>query len=174
MDAQLLRAMQHRCARVAIGGSSMRGAGSTGVVAAARTYLNDMPLRPFGTPSRSTFLARLDHETNDLTRGLPKRARYWGLARKGLNIFLRDSLYNAYLREAYGLAAAEDFFEVPLDSISGNHLVRASRGALPRWHTVRGLDTRTSADYQRVAATLAAERGIARVHLDAVWWGERA
>jgi hypothetical protein len=151
----------------------MRGAGSTGVVAAARTHLGDMPLRPFGTPSRSTFLSRLDTATNGLRRVLPKRAQYWGLARKGLNIFLRDCLYNAYLRSEFGLAAAEEFFEVPLDSITGTHLVLASRGALPRWHTVRGLDARTSTDYQKVAATLAAECGIARIHLDAVWWGER-
>lgn len=34
-----------------------------------------------------------------------------------MNIFLRDCFYNAYLRDAYGLAVAEPWFEVPLDSV---------------------------------------------------------
>ena len=173
MDTYLLRAIQHRNARVAIGSSSMRGAGSAGVVRSARAFLSEMPLTPFGTSSESQFRARLDHATDDLKRALPKGAQRWGLARKGLNIFLRDCLYTTYLRDEYDLARAESFFEVPLDSITGARLVKESRGALPPWETVRGLRARTSARYQAVAATLAAEKRIARVHLDAVWWGER-
>ena len=173
MDTYLLRAIQHHNARAAIGSSSMRGAGSAGVVRSARAFLGEMPLRPFGTSSGSKFLSRLDSATHDLKRALPKEAQRWGLARKGLNIFLRDCLYTTYLRDEYDLALAENFFEVPLDSITGAHLVRASQGALSPWNTVRGLKAKTSADYQAVAATLAAEKGVARVHLDAVWWGER-
>ena len=151
----------------------MRGAGSAGVVQAARIFLGEMPLSPFGTSSNSKFLSRLDKATNDLKRALPKRARHWGLARKALNIFLRDCLYTAYLRDEYDLALAERFFEVPLDSITGARLVKESRKALSPWKTVRGLKPKISAKYQAVAATLAAEERIARVHLDAIWWGER-
>ena len=173
MDAYLLRAIQHHNARAAIGSSSMRGAGSAGVVKRARAFLSEMPLGPFGTSNEARFRSRLDGATDSLKRALPKGAQRWGLARKGLNIFLRNCLYTTYLRDAHDLALAENFFEVPLDSITGARLVQESRGALSRWKTVRGLGAKTSAEYQAVAAQLAGERGIARVHLDALWWGER-
>jgi hypothetical protein len=167
MDTDLLRAIQHYNARAAIGSSSMRGAGAAGVVQSARDFLCDMALRPFGTSSESKFLARLDGATDDLKRALPKGAQRWGLARKGLNIFLRNCLYTSYLRDEYDLALAEDFSEVPLDSITGGRLFKASRGTLSRWKTVRRLRAQTSADFQMVASRLAAEKGIPRVHLDA-------
>lgn len=173
MDTDLLRSIQHYTARAAITSYSMRGAGSAGVVRSAREFLAELDLRPFGTSSRPKFLSRLDRTTKELTLALPKGAQRWGLARKGLNIFLRGCLYTTYLRDEYTLALAEDYFEVPLDSITGQRLVTESRGALTPWKTVRGLRPKTSADYQAVAATLAAEKGFARVHLDAVWWGER-
>lgn len=173
MDTQLLRSIQHYTARAAITSYSMRGAGSAGVVESAREFLAVLPLEQFGTSSKSKFLSGLDHTTLELTRALPKGAQRWGLARKGLNIFLRGCLYTTYLRDAFNLAAAEEYFEVPLDSITGDRLVKESRGALTPWKTVRGLRPRASAEYQAVAATLAVERGFARVHLDAVWWGER-
>jgi len=173
MHPDLLRAIQHYTARAAITSSSMRGAGRSGVVRSAQEFVAQMPLRPFGTPSGARFLASLDTATSDLTKALPKGAQRWGLARKGLNIFLRGCLYTTYLRDEYGLAAAENFFEIPLDSITGVRLVRESRGGLTPWESVRGLKPRTSAVYQALAAALAADQGIARVHLDAVWWGER-
>ena len=66
MDADLLRAIQHHTARAAIGSSSMRGAGSAGVVRQARAFLSAMPLDSFGTSSEATFRAHLDRATNDL------------------------------------------------------------------------------------------------------------
>jgi hypothetical protein len=173
MNLKLLRAIQHYCARAAIGSSSMRGAGSVGVVLAARTFLGAMPLRPFGSSKRSEFKSRLDEATESLKRALPKKAQKWGLARKGLNIFMRNCLYTSYLREEYQLGRAEAFFEIPLDSITGTRLVKQAEGLLPAWKTVRGLTTETSAEYQAIAAKLAASAGVARVHLDAMWWGER-
>ena len=101
--AELLRAIQHRTARVAIGSSSMRGAGNTGVVTAARTHLGRLDLRPFGTRHDDRFRAELNSATTRLRAVLPEDARHWGLARKGLNIFLRNCLYTVYLRERYRL-----------------------------------------------------------------------
>lgn len=174
MDRRLLKAIQHHIARVAINSSSMRGAGSPGVIAAARAFLGELSLRPFGTSSESKFRSLLDDATRNLVLALPRKAQRWGRARKGLNIFLRDCLYNTYLREEYRLALAEDFFEVPLDSIIGARLVKKSpKGTLPRWKAVRALTEDASTKYQAMASTLAAKEGFARVHLDAVWWGER-
>ena len=151
----------------------MRGAGSAGVVAAARAFLGELPLAPFGTTDSRRFLAQLDRITQKLRLALPPKAQHWGLARKGLNIFLRDCLYTAYLRDQYRLDRAEAFFEVPLDSICAARLFRVSAGVLPKWPGVRALDRHTSTRYQAVAAATAGTIGEARVHLDALWWGAR-
>ena len=175
MDAQLLRAIQHYNARAAIGSSSMRGAGHAGVVESARSFLGKMELAPFGASSGSKFLSRLSRDRQSQANS-PKGAQRWGLARKGLNIFLRGCCPRIYLRDAYNLARAENFFEVPLDSITAARLaqesvrlakdstrsVEESRVALPPWKTVRGLTAKTSAEYQAVATVLAEEKGIAQ------------
>ena len=173
IPAKMLQPLQARVARSALGPSSMRGAGNKGVAAAGREYLVHLDLRAFGVRSPERFSSVLDHATKGLVGAFPKAARHWGLARKGLNIFLRECLYTIYLREAYRLDRAEAHFEVPLDSITGNELYLASGGRLPRWQSVRGLSPDVSQAFQEVAAHVAARRRIARVHLDALWWGER-
>lgn len=104
---------------------------------------------------------------------LPTKSRRWGRARKGLNIFLRDCLYTVHIRKAYRLDQAEQFFELPLDSIIGARLAKESGGALPRWKTVRALTRDLSDEYQKMALRVARKEKVARVHLDAIWWGER-
>lgn len=102
---------------------------------------------------------------------MPSDARSWGLARKLLNIFLRDCLYTVYLRDAYHLDRAEAHLEIPLDSITSAELrANSKRGELPAWRGVRDLTWRTSREYQRVGSRVAKELGIERVHLDAYWW----
>jgi hypothetical protein len=173
LPKDLLIAIQSRCARAAIGPSSMRGAGSSGVVAAGRPHLCELQLTQFATADARRFRRALDRATLGLMESFPRQARHWGLARKGLNLFLRDCLYTVYLRDAYGLGIAEAFFEIPLDSFTGRELSVQSDGVLPRWKTVRGLDPALSDRFQQVGAQLARERGITRVHLDAFWWGQR-
>jgi len=173
MDAKLLRSIQRYNARIAITSSSMRGAGSGGVVRSASEFLGDVHLQPFGTSKRDRFEEQLDKSTDELLRRLPRQAQHWGLARKGLNIFLRGCLYTSYLRDHYALALAEEFFELPLDRITGTRLYTESPQGITRWKTVRGINAETSVAYQTAAQRVADKRGIARVHLDAVWWGER-
>jgi len=174
LPPEILRAMQARATRASITSSSMRGAGSSGVVAAGQVFLCQVDLRAFGLAHVTRFRTQLDATTTAFVRALPKPARHWGLARKGLNIFLRECLYMVYLREHYGLERAERFLEIPLDSVTGQALHRASDGALPRWATVRGLQSDVSDQFQLFAAKLARKKGIARIHLDAIWWGERS
>jgi hypothetical protein len=174
LPPDILQALQAHAARAAITPSSMRGAGSRGVVAAGQKHLADLALARFGIAHVTRFRRELDTATHDLMLALPKGARHWGLARKGLNIFLRECLYTVYLREEYSLDKAEYFYEIPLDSITGAALHRESNGALPRWKTVRGLSPELNAEFQRVASALAKSRKVARVHLDAVWWGQRS
>jgi hypothetical protein len=132
-----------------------------------------LPLKQFGTKSERQFRSRLDAATKSLMTKLPPKARRWGRARKALNIFLRDCLYTVHTREAYRLDRAEQFFELPLDSIIGARLAKESGGALPRWTTVRALTKDLSDECQKVALKVARKEKVARVHLDAMWWGAR-
>ena len=171
MDRTLLHTIQNHVARVAISPSAMRGPGSAGSVEAARSYLAKLNLGDFGVSSGQVFQSRLGSATDGLLAALPAPSRHWGLARKALNIFLRDCLYNRYLCEAYQLEQVEPLLELPLDSITGSALVKEAHGSLPSWKTIRGLRPDTSATFQAVASEVAERKGIARVHLDAILWG---
>ena len=94
------------------------------------------------------------------------------MARKLLNIFPRDSLYTGYLSQAYRLSVAERLLEIPLDSITAKQ-IRKRLPELPRWRGVKYLDPQTSAAYQAAALLIGEREGVARVHLDAYWWGVR-
>jgi hypothetical protein len=171
--AELLRAVQSRAARVAISASAVRGRGNAGTVAASREFLRSVGLGRFAVRDRAIFAAELDRTTQRLRAALPRKARHWGLARKILNIFLRDCLYTTYLSEAFRLKRAESFLELPLDSITAKELRRiAARDDLPHWPGVKHVTPALSARFQAIAAKEAAARKIARIHLDALWWSE--
>lgn len=171
----LIEALQVRCARVAVGPSTVRGQGASGLVAAAREHLSSLPLGQFGASRPSLMRARLDHATVDLMDALPRRGRSWGVARKVLNIFLRDAVYTVYLRDAFRLERGEHLLELPLDSITAKALRRDVGGdQLPRWMGVKRLTPEMSDQYQAAAQAVAAARGIVRVHLDAYWWAGRS
>lgn len=171
-DRRFLKMIQQRAARVAVTASPTRGQGAKGVVAAAREFMGSLPLDRFGTADQRAYSRQLDAATRRLMACLPRRATTWGLSRKLLTVFLRDCLYTSYLARAYGLSSAERFMEIPLDSITAK-AIRRGAPELPRWPGVKRLDSVTSAAYQSAAKMLARERGLARVHLDAYWWGGR-
>jgi hypothetical protein len=106
--------------------------------------------------------------------------RYWGSARKFLNIFLRDCLYNYLLRESYKLSRWEPWLEVPLDKQVAIGLrneferifnvdVRLDLG-LPRWHTIIDLSQTDSEIYQNMAYEIAERKHTYPVHLDLIYW----
>jgi hypothetical protein len=165
------RAVQNRTARVSVGASAARGKDNRGVVPVARRALRRTHLAGLGTNNPTRFRSALDRKTKRLIQTLPRPARRWGLARKILNIYLRDCLYNQYLSRAFHLDRAEFLYEVPLDSITASGLKRAAgRGNLPRWPGVRKLTAPVSEKFQQFALELAQRKEIARVHLDALYW----
>src|SRR4051794_29968500 len=89
--------IQSRAARIAVSPSTVRGKGSKGTVSAARRYLRKMKLGDFQVRTQAAFLAALDGHTEALQQKLPKPVRRWGLARKVMNIFLRDCVYSRHL-----------------------------------------------------------------------------
>jgi len=173
-DADLVQHIQAFVARAATGPSAVRGRGNKGVGKAAREFLGVMPLGPFGTRKAKDFIKELDRETEGLRKSFPRPARHWGLARKLINVFLRDAFYTVYLRDAYALDRAESLLEIPLDSITAERLHREdAQEELPEWRGVRNVDAAMNEAFQAAAADVAAAYGTARVHLDAVWYGAR-
>lgn len=178
LPRKLIPALREHQARVSVGVTTVRGQGK-GVLHAARVFLADarrLDLEGFRAPTEARFLARLEEATESFAHTLPDKAGTWGLARKLLNIYLRDCHYSRFLCAAYRLEAIEPFLEVPLDGVVGRRLreLAEERGdAVPRWRSIRCLSRGDSARYQRFARALAAEAGHARVHLDLSLWGMR-
>jgi hypothetical protein len=139
---------------------------------AGQEFMRGLNLSKFGTANPSGFARQLDRTTLRLQAALPRGARRWGLARKLLNIFLRDALYSVYLSRKSGMTDAEFLLEIPLDSITAKR-IRGEHHGLPKWRGVRHLTPDLSAAYQIAAAASAEREGVARVHLDAYWWGAR-
>ena len=175
MNQIFIRHVHRYVARYSVSASAARGQRSPGLVGAARDYLSDVPLRSFAGSSESRFLRNLNKHTERLGTVLPRSGRSWGISRKLLNIFLRNALYTGYLCERYHLDQAEDWYEIPLDSIVAKRLRSEARRfglpRLPRWPGVKHLTPETSELYQAVARRTAETLGVAPVHLDALWWG---
>jgi hypothetical protein len=168
---EFIQIIHSRAARIAVGPSTVRGHGHGGVCKAARDYLRTVRLSRFGTQKQKTFIGALDDATEELKLSLPKDARKWGLARKIMNIFLRDCAYTSYLADKYNLMRSEYFYEIPLDSITAKALRKSvERGQLPQWPGVVRVTPELNAAFQQVAQTEAQRHGIARLHLDAFWW----
>lgn len=170
----LLKALQTRATRVAITASTARSQ-VRGTVAATRAYFDAMPLEDFRVTSESAFRRVLDRHTLGLKRRLPRGGRHWGVARKFLNIFLRDVVYTTHLVDGYRLRRIEPWLELPLDSITAKRLVAMCDGVrtLPKWPNLRRVTRKQSADYQAAATWAAQGYGVDRVHLDAFFWGVR-
>lgn len=166
---RLHEAIRLQIARLAVGPSTVRRQGVAGLVDRLRTELGRLPLEAFACGDGASFERALNRWTRKIEANLPRRARSWGLARKCLNIYVRDCYYNTYLNEQFGSSVSEEWFEIPLDSITGRYL-RDQDHSLPRWGGVRHLDPDDSALFQQAAARLAASWGVARVHLDTYIW----
>lgn len=169
MRRDFLKALQVYVARSSISPSALRGR-SAGTINAARDFLSQLPLKPFGVGRKALFYPRLDMATENLRLSLPRKDQFWGVSRKAMNIFLRNAFYNIYLNERYCLGSAEYLFEVPPDSITTARLYIEDK-TLHRWKGVKQLQPGENRIYQEVARRLASERGIAPIHLDTYWWG---
>lgn len=168
-----IRRLQARTALLAIGRSTLRNQGAPGVVAAAREYLSSINLGEFSVTTRSAFETVLEKHTQRLMKRFPREARKnWGAARKSLNIFLRDVVYNRHLCTHHGLSRLEAWLELPLDSNTYDGLVEDSpwHQEIQSWPGLKALDPSVSAELQAVAAGIAKRLNKDRVHLDVWYW----
>lgn len=170
--AEFICIMQRRTGVVAVGPSALRGQGK-GVLKAAQAYLGTMDLSKAPKTNATKYARWLDGHTKAMLRTLPVKNEPWGAARKALNLFMRDALYNRYLNRHYRLGKIETWLEIPLDRAVAKGLKRdAGRGNLPPWPGLKRLRKGTSDKYQAFAAECAGRKGIARVHLDMYLWLE--
>lgn len=171
----MLRLLQERLGKSAIGASTARGMGPVGTIQAARSFLQTCDLRSIKANTPQAYRRRLDDLTEALIARLPVDAKHWGSARKFINIFLRNCAYNRFMCEAYCLDRVEAWMEVPLDShvavgLKHDALEANLALALPRWKTVIGLTPELSDNWQSVAQAIAERGRIHRVHLDVRYW----
>jgi hypothetical protein len=156
----------------AIGPSALRGQGK-GILKASQEFLARVSLARVPKSSAARFRAWLDHLTESLLGHLPTKGRPWGAARKAINLFLRDALYNQYLSRRFDLGKIESWLEIPLDSAVARGLkAEAGRGVLPQWPGLKNLKPDVSDKYQASASYQAHIFEIERVHLDMYLWLE--
>jgi hypothetical protein len=171
-NKQFLAMIQGFTARRAVGASTARGS-RKGTVKTCRDFLRTVDLSQFATSDPPSFNATLDRVTNRFAKKLKPRHHKWGLARKVLNIFLRDSFYTDWLRNGYRLGKARNLFELPLDEITATLLHEKHQGKpLRPWRGVSKVDAALNREYQAAALKVAKQKRVARVHLDALWWSQ--
>lgn len=150
----------------ATGASTLR-AYPEGTLKSLRRHLATLTLddlRGFVVSDEAEFQSHLNHHTLEMQVHVQGN---WGAARKVLNIYLRNVLYNHYSREAVRFDACERFLEVPLDRLLGTAIRKAARATpLPPWPTLGRLTSEVSAQYQSAASIIAGEMALSRVHLD--------
>ena len=157
--------MQNRTAEIAVGVSTVRGRPS-GTIANARKFLKSVDLLQFRVQVEEDFQKQLDIVANNLANFLD-----WGGARKVLNIFLRDVLYNYYLRGHFEFGQIEKWLELPLDGHVAKSLLGEPEGKnLPRWNGIIRLNKKVSDQYQDTAKRVAVRHGIYPVSLDLIYW----
>jgi len=163
-------------ARVSITPSTVRTQGK-GTMHIARDFVAcELDVSKLRVTSGRRYIAHLDDATDSLRLRLRGKARTWGLARKLLNIYIRDCVYSRMLCKHFRLEKIEPFLELPLDGVVGRELTSKAEELgqihrLPKWKSIRALTREQSELYQGFARELAGERGYARVHLDVVIWG---
>lgn len=143
-----------------------------GTMEAAHRFFYDLDLAEFH--DLSSFSNVLDRKTEELRRLFPVTGRFWGRARKCINIFLRNSTYSYYLREKYALANLEPLLELPLDSNVASGLrgdaVKYGLNPPPKWDAIIRLNPEINDRWQSLASQVAHRKGTNRVHLDLWYW----
>jgi hypothetical protein len=164
--------MQRRTGVTAVGPSALRGQGR-GVLRATQQYLGQLDLSRIPMSSQAEYAGWLNETTQSLLDTLPIKNRPWGAARKALNLFMRDVLYNQYLSRHFRFEKLEAWLEVPLDRAVAKGLRHhAGHGNLPQWPGLKSLVQDVSESFQGFAAKHAQKQRIERVHLDVYLWLE--
>jgi len=173
MKNNFIKTVQKMVAVTAIGPSALRNQGK-GILQKAQKYCSLIDLNIYSSfINEKDFISQLDKETQNMLKSFGLKKRPWGTARKALNLFLRDALYNKYLSQEYKLDNIIRFLEIPLDSVVTSALKkRSKRGELPQWPGLKSLNGNISEKYQQFALNEASKEELERIHLDMFLWLE--
>jgi hypothetical protein len=178
-ETEFIESVRNRLINISVGASALRNQGASGIVEKSRSYFrNNIELsRFFDKLPKKTFDKYLDEHTNLLLLDYPKKGKSWGAARKALNLYFRELVYNKFICDYYRVPKAKkkyhDFIlnlEVPLDKDVAMGIKKNSLDSTLKWIGIRNLDKETSSLFQEAAEIIAKQQGIARVHLDLNYW----
>ena len=170
--------MHRNVAVRSVGPSAVRGQ-PEGLLQVTHEYLQQILLCGIPKISETEYQRWLNRRTRGLLNAYsmhPKlKKRPWGVARKAINLFMRDVVYNRYLCEHFALGRVERWLEVPLDSQVAKGVRSEARESKtitvpPAWRGLKRLQYALSRRLQDCALQLAFRRGMARVHLDIYLW----
>ncbi|MFP3801156.1 hypothetical protein [Paraburkholderia sp. SIMBA_027] len=156
----------------AIGRSTLRSQGAPGMVDCARRFLaSSVAIGDFNVESEAQFGKMLDRYTKRLANSFPDAGKgNWGAARKALNIFLRDVVYNRTLSDHYGVEHIHEWLELPMDRHCYDGLARLASEKVGVWPKIKYLKPHENVYFQNVASEVAKQESIFRVDLDIVFW----
>ena len=168
--------LHRRLSQIAIGASSIRNQGSGGLIEILREYFEtEIDLGQFikSLVVETQYEEFLNRHTSHILARFPDKAKSWGAARKGLNLFLREIIYSKFFSHRFSIPDNFDdfnqmvkFMEVPLDKEVALGLIVDSNGKLPKWINIKHLTPTISETYQNQAFIIAAQENLARVNLD--------
>ena len=172
--------LYRRIAQVSIGASAIRNQGGSGLIKIFRDYFeNEINPSTFfkALPKKKSYRNYLDYHTDQILIRFPKGAKSWGGARKGLNLFLRDFVYNGYFGNKYNVPTEYSelnsfikYLEVPLDKEVAQGIIQDCQNEKPKWTNIRRLTPEISEIFQEQADIIANQKGTARVNLDLIYW----
>lgn len=181
-DKEFIDKIHKRISIVCIGASALRNQGAPGIVEVARNYFSNISLDEYfeSLSNSDKFNVFLDSHTNKLVEKFPDNGKSWGAARKGLNLFFRELVYNKFITDYYNFPInIRDFneiiknLEVPLDLDVATGIYIDSNFVLSKWESIKKLNIEMSKLYQKEALKIAKSKNIARVHLDLFYWREK-
>lgn len=181
-----------RLAEISVGSSALRNQGAAGMVETARNFLRRIDLQAFknSLSDERTFNQFLDERTAELVKEFQSLEGFrrnegegFGAARKSLNLFFREVVYNKFMAEHIGLPAglksfnrAIQYLEIPLDKDAAEGIFKYRnevQGIPDKWPRIVHLNCETSKAFQQAAQTIAHREETARVHLDLIFWRKR-
>jgi hypothetical protein len=172
---EFVKLMKRKMSQTSIGASALRNQGAKGLIKISRYYFeNEIILEEFKENLYSnSYIQYLDNKTDDLLKLFPEKGKSWGAARKGLNLFFRDVIYNYYLRQQLNINDNSHVhlqnLEVPLDKDVASGL-KNNNSNLDKWVSIKSLTKQISDKYQNAAKEIADKKGILRIHLDLEYW----
>lgn len=176
MSINLKSDLHRRIAQVSVGASALRNQGGPGVIDKCRRYLEsklDLQAFAISMEDQKKFYAFLDSHTEALQKEFGLSFNNWGAARKALNLFFRDTVYNKYFSEQFLPTYTPDTFEclisvleVPLDKHVANGILNDTTLTNLAWPGIKHLTKSVSDIFQGEASKIANKKEIARVHLD--------